>query len=106
MKVLFFLFSFCTSCHIKIVLLTFQEEMEENAETIIYENYKFLTKEELERLNLTNLIGTNLLKAYMHGFFIDYGFYKKVTVKSNMRTSISWLQQLCAHELHLFTIFR
>ncbi|KAJ4806387.1 Embryo sac development arrest 7 [Rhynchospora pubera] len=53
------------------------EEMEENAETVIYENYKFLTKEDLERLNLTNLIGTNLLKAYMHGFFIDYGLYKK-----------------------------
>ncbi|KAJ4775262.1 Embryo sac development arrest 7 [Rhynchospora pubera] len=53
------------------------EEMEENEETVIYENYKFLTKEDLERLNLTNLIGTNLLKAYMHGFFIDYGLYKK-----------------------------
>ncbi|KAJ4776605.1 Embryo sac development arrest 7 [Rhynchospora pubera] len=56
------------------------EEMEENAETVIYENYKFLTKEDLERLNLTNLIGTNLLKAYMHGFFIDYGLYKKAKI--------------------------
>jgi len=52
--------------------------MEETAQTTIYDDYKFVTKEELERLNLTNLIGTNLLRAYMHGFFIDYGFYKKV----------------------------
>ncbi|KAF3332315.1 nucleolar protein 10 [Carex littledalei] len=56
------------------------EEMEENAETVIYENYKFLTKEDLERLNLTNLIGTNLLKAYMHGYFVDYGLYKKAKI--------------------------
>ena len=55
-----------------------QEELEEGAQTTIYDNFKFLTKEDLERLNLTNLIGTNLLRAYMHGFFIDYRLYKKV----------------------------
>ncbi|KAL4644129.1 hypothetical protein ACB098_02G120800 [Castanea mollissima] len=53
------------------------EELEEGAQTTIYDNFKFLTKEELERLNLTNLIGTNLVRAYMHGFFIDYRLYKK-----------------------------
>ncbi|KMT15164.1 hypothetical protein BVRB_3g062780 [Beta vulgaris subsp. vulgaris] len=53
------------------------EELEENAQTSIYDDYKFLTKEELEKLNLTSLIGTNLLRAYMHGFFIDYRLYKK-----------------------------
>ncbi|GMY19372.1 nucleolar protein 10 [Fagus crenata] len=53
------------------------EELEEGAQTTIYDNFKFLTKEDLERLNLTNLIGTNLLRAYMHGFFIDYRLYKK-----------------------------
>ncbi|KAL2895876.1 Nucleolar protein 10 [Bienertia sinuspersici] len=53
------------------------EELEENAQTSIYDDYKFLTKEELERLNLTNLIGTNLLRAYMHGYFVDYRLYKK-----------------------------
>ncbi|PPS04701.1 hypothetical protein GOBAR_AA15975 [Gossypium barbadense] len=43
------------------------EELEEGGQTSIYDNYKFLTKEDLEKLNLTNLIGTNLLRAYMHG---------------------------------------
>jgi len=47
-------------------------------QTTIYDHYKFLTKEDLERLNLTNLIGTNLLRAYMHGFFINHALYKKV----------------------------
>ncbi|KAI3691172.1 hypothetical protein L2E82_49391 [Cichorium intybus] len=59
------------------------EEMEEDAETTIYDDYKFLTKEELEKLNLTNLIGTNLLRAYMHGFFIDFRLYKKAQAAAN-----------------------
>ncbi|KDP21176.1 hypothetical protein JCGZ_21647 [Jatropha curcas] len=53
------------------------EQLEEKPEMSIYDDYKFLTKEDLEKLNLTNLIGTNLLRAYMHGFFIDYRLYKK-----------------------------
>ncbi|KAF7140007.1 hypothetical protein RHSIM_Rhsim06G0100100 [Rhododendron simsii] len=54
------------------------EEMEKGAQTTIYDDFKFLIKEDLERLNLTNLIGTNPLRACMHGFFIDYQLYKKV----------------------------
>ncbi|KAJ6778855.1 hypothetical protein OIU74_002608 [Salix koriyanagi] len=57
------------------------EEMEKDAQTTIYDNFKFLTKEDLEKLNLTSLIGTNLLRASMHGFFIDYKLYKKVPKK-------------------------
>ncbi|KAF9591603.1 hypothetical protein IFM89_004832 [Coptis chinensis] len=53
------------------------EELEEGAETTIYDDFKFLTKEDLDKLNLTNLIGTNVLRAYMHGYFIDYRLYKK-----------------------------
>ncbi|KAK4404777.1 Nucleolar protein 10 [Sesamum angolense] len=58
-------------------LETLTEELEEGGQTTIYDDYKFLTKEDLAKLNLTNLIGTNLLRAYMHGFFIDYRLYKK-----------------------------
>ncbi|KAF5201558.1 Nucleolar protein [Thalictrum thalictroides] len=53
------------------------EELEEGAETSIYDDFKFLTIKDLERLNLQHLIGTNLLRAYMHGYFIDYRLYKK-----------------------------
>ncbi|XP_051138848.1 uncharacterized protein LOC127256742 [Andrographis paniculata] len=52
------------------------EELEEGGQTTIYDDYKFLTREDLARLNLTNLIGTDKLRAYMHGFFIDYRLYK------------------------------
>mmetsp|Transcript_13197 Transcript_13197/g.26786 ORF Transcript_13197/g.26786 Transcript_13197/m.26786 type:complete len:636 (-) Transcript_13197:558-2465(-) len=59
------------------------EELEESNQTAgdsgatLYENYKFVTKEELERLQLDNLIGTELLKAYMHGYFINLRLYRK-----------------------------
>ncbi|XP_004514900.1 uncharacterized protein [Cicer arietinum] len=58
-------------------LENFTEELEMGGQTTIYDHYKFLTKEELDRLNLTHLIGTNVLRAYMHGFFIHYALYKK-----------------------------
>lgn len=53
------------------------EELEEGGQTTIYDDFKFVTKEDLEKLNLTNLIGTNLLRAYMHGFFIDHRLHKR-----------------------------
>jgi ribosome biogenesis protein ENP2 len=36
-----------------------------------------VTKQELEAIGLDNLIGTNVLRAYMHGYFIDIRLYKK-----------------------------
>ncbi|MCL7037221.1 hypothetical protein MKW94_005171, partial [Papaver nudicaule] len=59
------------------------EELEENPQTTIYDDFKFLTSEDIERYNLTNLIGTNLLRAYMHGYFIDYRLYKKAKSLAN-----------------------
>lgn len=53
------------------------EELEEsNAETV-YDDYKFVTKQELENLGLEHLVGTNLLRAYMHGYFMDVRLYRK-----------------------------
>ncbi|KAF2314635.1 hypothetical protein GH714_028121 [Hevea brasiliensis] len=69
------------------------EELEENAQTTIYDDYKFLTKEDLEKLNLTNLIGTNLLRAYMHGFFIDYRLYKKAKALADPFAYEAYIEQ-------------
>jgi ribosome biogenesis protein ENP2 len=43
----------------------------------VYEDYKFVTKDELDSLGLANLIGTNVLRAYMHGYFMDIRLFKK-----------------------------
>lgn len=71
-----------SSVIVLIIEFVLQEELEEGGQTTIYDDFKFLTKEDLERLKLTGLIGTNLLRAYMHGFFIDYRLYKKVRLPS------------------------
>ena len=59
------------------------EELEENPETAIYDDYKFITRKELVTLGLDHLIGTSLLRAYMHGFFIDYRLYEKAKLIAN-----------------------
>lgn len=53
-------------------------ELEGSKESFIYDKTKFLTKEDLEKLNLTNLIGTDLVRASLHGYFVDYSVYMKV----------------------------
>ncbi|XP_047370643.1 nucleolar protein 10 isoform X2 [Vespa velutina] len=53
------------------------EELEELNYDIIYDDYKFITEKELDELGLSHLKGTNLLRAYMHGYFIDIRLYRK-----------------------------
>ena len=53
------------------------EEMEEQTQETLYDDYRFVTKEELEKLHLTHLIGTKMLRAYMHGYFMDNRLYGK-----------------------------
>ena len=59
------------------------EELEESKSTTLYEDYKFLTPLDLEKLNATHLIGTNALKAYMHGYFMDLKAYQKLVSAVN-----------------------
>ncbi len=44
----------------------------------VYDNYKFLTMQQLKSLNLAHLVGTtNLLRPYMHGFFVAQKLYEE-----------------------------
>ena len=47
------------------------EELEEEDTPEVFDDYKFVTREELSGLGLDSLIGSNMMRAYMHGFFID-----------------------------------
>lgn len=48
----------------------------------VYEDYKFITKVEVEELGATSLIGTPMLRGYMHGFFIEMKLYAKLRAVS------------------------
>ena len=39
--------------------------------------YRFVTKAELEKLGIGHLVGTRLLRAYMHGFFLHNRLWNK-----------------------------
>lgn len=54
------------------------EEMEESNSTTLYDDFKFLTPADLDKLNASHLIGTPMLKAYMHGYFMDLRAYQKL----------------------------
>ncbi|XP_034945328.1 nucleolar protein 10 [Chelonus insularis] len=53
------------------------EELEETNYESVYDNYKFVTEKELTELGLSHLSGTSLLRAYMHGYFIDAKLWSK-----------------------------
>ncbi|XP_066258416.1 nucleolar protein 10 [Euwallacea similis] len=59
------------------------EELEESITETVYDDYKFVTKQELESLGLEHLIGTKLIRAYMHGYFLDVRLYKKAKSVAN-----------------------
>lgn len=59
------------------------EEIESEVTQNIYDDYKFVTQQELIDLGLDHLEGTNLLKAYMHGFFVDMRLYQKAKLSAD-----------------------
>ncbi|CAL9686184.1 unnamed protein product [Knipowitschia caucasica] len=59
------------------------EELEESPESTVYDDYKFVTHKDLENLGLSHLVGSSLLRAYMHGFFMDIRLYHKVKSMAN-----------------------
>lgn len=59
-------------------------EMENETRTETYDNYKFLTVPELKSLSLAHLIGkTNLLRPYMHGYFVAAKLYDQARLIAN-----------------------
>lgn len=59
------------------------EELEDQSTRSIYEDYKFLDRSELKKLGLDCLIGTSMLKPYMHGYFISLKLYDTVKLVAN-----------------------
>ncbi|KAK5945937.1 Small ribosomal subunit biogenesis [Knufia obscura] len=50
----------------------------------VYDNFKFLTAPQLRTLNLDHLVGkTNLLRPYMHGYFVAQKLYEEARLIAN-----------------------
>ncbi|KAM3442584.1 hypothetical protein NHJ13734_002257 [Beauveria thailandica] len=60
------------------------EEMAEEVRTETYDNYKFLSLPELKQLSLDHLVGkSNLLRPYMHGYFVASKLYEQAKLIAN-----------------------
>jgi ribosome biogenesis protein ENP2 len=55
----------------------------QDGEESVFENYKFVSRDDLEKLGVSDLVGTPMLKAYMHGFFMDISLYNRIRAVAN-----------------------
>jgi len=53
------------------------EELEESRTATVYDDYKFVTLTELQEMGLDHLVGSPLLRAHLHGYFMDIRLYRK-----------------------------
>lgn len=75
------------------------EELEEQAQATVYDDYKFVTRSEIASFGLEHMIGTPLLKAYMHGFFMDARLYGKVKAIAEPFAYEDWRKQKLKEKL-------
>lgn len=59
------------------------EELEEKPAESVYSNYRFITRDEVKKLNIAHLVGTKVLRSYMHGFFISTELFDRVNLIAN-----------------------
>ncbi|UZJ51330.1 hypothetical protein CBS101457_000650 [Exobasidium rhododendri] len=64
-------------------VLTDEADAEATGGKGTYEDFKFVDQGELERLGLSHLVGSEVLRPYMHGFFISLNLYDKARLISN-----------------------
>lgn len=58
------------------------EELEEQQTETIYNEYKFLSQEEVDKLKANDLVGTKFLQSYLHGFVMKAKLYNKLKEKA------------------------
>jgi len=54
------------------------EELEEGTKKVVFDDYQFVTTDQLEQLGGTELIGSKFLQPYMHGYFMDHRLHAKL----------------------------
>merc|ERR1712187_1016721 len=54
------------------------EELEESKQKVVFDDYQFVTADQLEQLGAKELIGTKFLQPYMHGYFMDHRLHGRL----------------------------
>lgn len=69
------------------------EELEEELNNVVYDEFKFVTLEEIEELGCANLIGTKMLKSYLHGYLMHIKLYHQLTAKQDTFKYLKYQQE-------------
>ncbi|QDZ25577.1 nucleolar protein 10 [Chloropicon primus] len=64
-----------------------------------YDDYRFVTREGVKQLGLSHLLGTPVMRAYMHGFFVDNRLYHKAKSLSDPFAYDRYRQQVVNDKL-------
>ncbi|KAL4470292.1 hypothetical protein ABPG74_011903 [Tetrahymena malaccensis] len=75
------------------------EELEETQSTLVYDEFKFLSYEDLETLKATNLLGTPMLKPHLHGYLMHMKLYNKLKTKADVFNFQEYKQKEVAKKL-------
>jgi ribosome biogenesis protein ENP2 len=79
--------------------LSNQPTLSSSASTDLYEDYIFLTREQLAALGAEKLIGSSVVKAYMHGYWMDRKVHAKLRDVSEPFLYEKYRQQKVSEEL-------
>merc|ERR1719210_455502 len=55
------------------------EELEEKGEEDQYQDWVFVTSDQIDQLGASNLIGSGYLKPYMHGYYVHRKTYQRIS---------------------------
>mmetsp|Transcript_7982 Transcript_7982/g.17782 ORF Transcript_7982/g.17782 Transcript_7982/m.17782 type:complete len:543 (-) Transcript_7982:9-1637(-) len=54
------------------------EQLEESDEKTVFDNYEFVTNDQLQQLGATELVGSKFLQPYMHGYFMHQRLHQRL----------------------------
>ncbi|VVT51486.1 uncharacterized protein SAPINGB_P003112 [Magnusiomyces paraingens] len=63
--------------------ITEELESTNGSQSSVYENFRFVEKDVLKSLHLDQYIGTNVVRSYMHGYFIHQDLYDQARSIAN-----------------------
>lgn len=63
-----------------------QEKEKSREDTDLYDNFKFLTRTEMDTIGISSFIGTPMSRPYMHGFLVEINNYKRALQKAKKVT--------------------
>ena len=64
-----------------------------------YDDFKFVTKAQLDDLGLSKLLGTSAARAYMHGYFIELKTYLRAKDQSQMSAAEAYKERKIQEKL-------